>query len=103
MGDRAGQEELTGMLNETFPVKLEDEVPRRWFSDDYFDLIIWTLPNGSVSGFQLCYDKTGTERALTWSPRSGFQHERVDTGEADPTKNRTPVLVPDGLCPIREI
>lgn len=29
---------------------------RRWFFDHDFDLIVWYLPNGSIFGFQLCYD-----------------------------------------------
>ncbi len=57
----------------------------------------------SIRGFQLCYDKFKTERALTWTRDKGFSHERIDDGEGNPTKNLTPVLVPDGICPIREI
>ncbi len=73
------------------------------FSDDYFDLIVWTGQNGSVSGFQLCYDKYTKERALTWTEENGYSHERIDDGEANPSKNLTPILVPDGICPIQKI
>jgi hypothetical protein len=42
------------------PIKpKEGDLPRRWISDDYFDLIIWCQPDESVYGFQLCYDKEG--------------------------------------------
>jgi len=76
---------------------------RKWYSDNYFDLIVWTYPDGSISGFQLCYDKYKAERALTWTKENGFSHERVDDGESNPSKNLTPILVPDGACPIGEI
>lgn len=76
---------------------------RRWFSDDYFDLIVWIGQDLSISGFQLCYDKQQTERALTWKMEEGFSHERVDEGEDIPGKDRTPILKPDGLFPVQEI
>ncbi|MEY2479823.1 MAG: hypothetical protein QOI04_750 [Verrucomicrobiota bacterium] len=72
---------------------------REWMSDDYFDLIIWHSPDDSVKGFQLCYDKTGEERALTWIAGKGFSHTAVDTGEADPLRNRAPTLSPNGSFP----
>ncbi len=91
------------MLKELTSPKNDGKSPRRWFSDDYFDLILWLRQDGSLSGFQLCYDKKKQERALTWSGESGFRHEAVDQGETNPAKNRSPILVPDGLCPISEI
>ena len=82
------------------PIRLKDgDLPRRWISDDYFDLIIWYAPDQRVHGFQLCYDKGEQERALTWIRGQGFQHSRVDSGEALPTENRAPVLVPGGTFP----
>jgi hypothetical protein len=45
-------------------------------ADDYFDLIVWYEPDGGVHGFQLCYDKPGRERALTWTLVDGFRHGR---------------------------
>ena len=38
---------------------------RRWFRDDELDLIVWYGDDGSIEGFQLCYDKLQHERALT--------------------------------------
>ena len=43
----------------------EEEGIRRWFFDDYFDLIIWYDNNHQIEGFQLCYDKNYN---LTTSP-----------------------------------
>ena len=46
---------------------------RRWFQDDYFDVIIWLeADRKDVFGFQLCYDVEGDEHCLTWKKDSGF-------------------------------
>lgn len=59
---------------------------------------MWYADDGSIFGFQLCYDKQGSERALTWLPQSGFSHNRVDDGEGPAlTYKRTPMLVADGV------
>lgn len=81
---------------------------RRWFTDSDFDLIIWYAgPDASapIEGFQLCYDKRGFERALTWRRGRGFSHERVDDGESGlgVASKMTPILVPDGLFDAREV
>lgn len=72
------------------------EGTRRWFSDGYFDLIVW-YAEGDALGFQLCYDKGHDERALTWRPPHRYTHNRVDDGEGPFGSKRTPVLVQDGL------
>jgi hypothetical protein len=81
---------------------------RRWFTDDDFDLIVWyDAPPAaaavgargglsSLKGFQLCYDKTGRERALTWTREHGFQHNRIDSGEVPGHAKMTPVIMADG-------
>jgi hypothetical protein len=79
------------------------ELNRRWFSDDYFDLVVWLGDDAEISGFQLCYDKPIHERALTWTTVDGYSHERVDEGEENPAKNRTPILVRDGLFAMQEV
>lgn len=48
-----------------------------------------------IIGFQLCYDKTGAERALTWQEATGYSHYHVDTGEEGSRSKRTPLLVAD--------
>jgi len=72
-------------------------------SDDYFDLIVWYKADESIHGFQLCYGKPNWERALTWIEGRDFSHAEVDTGEEKATRNRTPVLVPDGSFPATEV
>ena len=70
---------------------------RRWFADDYFDLIVWVGERGELIGFQLCYDKSGDEHALTWHQETGFSHHRVDSGELQRPYKATPILVADGV------
>jgi hypothetical protein len=67
---------------------------RRWFSDPFWDLIVWSEDDGSISGFQLCYQVDGEQRALTWTSKGGYSHDRIDEGEGNPSKNQTPILVP---------
>lgn len=76
---------------------------RRWFADDYFDLIVWYDGAGAIKGFQLCYDKAEYERALTWTAVEGFRHNRVDAGESPGRAKMTPVLMADGVFPKDEI
>jgi hypothetical protein len=75
---------------------------RRWYTDQYFDLIVWyegADAAGPIAGFQLCYDKNSRERALTWRKGTGFTHEKVDDGEGGRAlgAKMTPILVPDGI------
>ncbi len=81
----------------------EKDCERHWYTDDYFDLIIWYESDGAIHGFQLCYDTTYDERALTWTRSDGFQHMAVDSGESSPLANRTPILVQDGAFPAQEV
>ena len=85
------------MLKNT-PIRiLEKERPRRWMLDDFLDLIVWYQPDGSVYGFQLCYDKLADERALTWIHTGKFTHDRIDDGEGRAARAKgTPVLLGGG-------
>ena len=86
------------MLRELSNVRQALEEPRRrWFADDYFDLIVWVGKRGEFIGFQLCYDKSGDEHALTWHKKTGFNHHRVDSGELQRPYKATPILVADGV------
>jgi hypothetical protein len=88
------------MLSEVIPARqAPGEKFRRWFSDDYFDLIVWYEGDGSVYGFQLCYDKNRQERAVTWTRDAGPVHQRLDDGEERRAGFKlSPVLLPDGEC-----
>ncbi len=92
------------MLEEIAGVRQDNpELRRRWFHDDYFDLFIWQSPASSIVAFQLCYDIHSHERVLSWRESSGFSHNRIDSGEARPEKNMTPILVADGALPLDDV
>ena len=77
--------------------QVANEGRRRWFTDSYFDLIVWYVRGETeIAGFQLCYDKQRDERAVTWHRGEGFDHKRIDDGEVAGRMKMTPVLVPDG-------
>ena len=91
------------MLQDVPKRTIHGDHDRRWMSDDYFDLIVWYKPDGAIYGFQLCYGKPRWERALTWLDGRGFSQAEVDSGEDQPTRNRSPILLPDGSFPAREV
>lgn len=92
------------MLTEIENVRQIDGEPRRrWFHNEDFDLIVWLGPDKRVKteeriiGFQLCYNKTESPRALTWYSHSGYSHCRVDDGESKPGKYKAaPILLRNG-------
>ena len=92
------------MLKEVGKVRqVRNEGPRRWFADSYFDLVVWYDDSDNIIGFQLCYDKTKNERALTWQSEGGFHHDRIDDGEVPFRIKRTPIIVKDGVFEKRKI
>lgn len=77
--------------------QVEGEPKRRWFSSPELDLIVWLDEADMPVGFQLCYDKTRGERALTWRAGRGYDHAAIDDGEHGPAQHKsTPILVADG-------
>ena len=89
------------MLSE---IKHTRQVPgegkRRWFRDAELDLIIWydTASEKKITGFQLCYDKSTGERALTWHFPSKYEHNAIDSGEGPyGGPKMSPILVADGI------
>jgi len=87
------------MLHEVTDVRqIPNDPPRRWFSDEFFELIVWFAPDRSIHGFQLCYDIGNKPRALTWFKDLGYTHDGIDDGEpAGGASKASPILVPDGL------
>lgn len=52
-----------------------DEGHRRWFVNEFFDLILWyESARGQLTGFQLCYDRHAEERAFTWQRGKQSSH-----------------------------
>jgi len=73
------------------------EAPRRWFSSETFDLIVWYSTDHRITSFQLCYRQGIEQKALTWDICAGFSHKHIDDGESRPFRPKmTPILVPDG-------
>lgn len=76
-----------------------EEGPRRWFTDDDMDLIVWYSEKGAkVRGFQLCYGKQTSQHAVTWLADGTYSHARIDDGEqiGGIGLKQTPILVEDG-------
>lgn len=81
------------------------EPRRRWFSDAFFDLIVWIDPEGRPNGFQLIYGTGPKAHALTLRPQtSNLCHESYDDGESRPGMPKySPVFgqatqeIPDGI------
>jgi hypothetical protein len=69
---------------------------RRWFTDADMDLVVWYQDESlaEIIGFQLSYDKTTSQHALTWTSRGGFQLNQVDDGELVYANKMSPVLMP---------
>ena len=95
-----------GMLKEVPDCRqITGEPSRRWFTDGEFDLIVWYQAGDKIIGFQLCYNKKKSERAITWMLEKGYSHNKVDTGEmyGYKTDSFTPVLVADGVFDVRKV
>lgn len=95
------------MLREIKDVQKPNEPYRRWFEDNYFDLIVWYKSESSkkmkeIIGFQLCYNRFSNEKALTWFKDKGFTHDTVDDSKTFGIKY-TPILVADGIFPTENI
>ena len=71
---------------------------RRWFYSPDMDLVVWYETDGSVSGFELYYDKNSSEHVFIWRVDGGFSHLAVDDGDQKPVLEfkEAPILIPDG-------
>ena len=62
------------MLRELHDVRqTRGEPQRRCFQSPDQELVVW-YAEGSIIGFQLCYDPNGAKRALAWRRGEGFSH-----------------------------
>ena len=78
--------------------ELKSRAGQRWFSDADRELFVWLDAEQRITGFQLCYDKQSSERAVTWRVGgSVLEHHGIDTGDELPTRNDAPelTLIPD--------
>lgn len=92
------------MLQEILPLKqLKDEPFRRWFEDEFFDLIVWYDESDEIFAFQLCYQKSQDEHALAWLVGKGYDHYRIDTGERSVWETMAPLLRAGGMFPREQV
>lgn len=86
------------MLTEVLTIRqIEGEPRRRWFTDKTFELLVWFDESGDILAFELYYNRTWEQRALSWRKNVGYEHYQVDDGEGRPGKMKaSPILVPDG-------
>lgn len=84
---------LRGVLREISARRVPGEPMRRWFMSVFCDLIVWINDDATPIGFQFCYDKDGSEKALTWTPMYGYSHSWVDKGRGG---DAAPFLVRGG-------
>ncbi len=68
--------------------QIEGEPKRRWFSNRFFDLIVWFKNDNEITGFQLCYNISFDEKGLTWLKDKGFSHNSIDEGENIETRHK---------------
>jgi hypothetical protein len=84
------------MLQEIDVAQNTAEPRRRWFANDYFDLIVWLDEDLSVVAFQLCYDKSSDEHAVTWQRDTGYSHRRVAAAPEKPGRKTSTMFVAGG-------
>jgi len=92
------------MLREIKKVRqIDGEPERRWFNGSDMDLILWHDDN-ELTGFQICYNKSAQEKALSWKKDSGFSHQLVDDGESRSGHYKaTPILLQSDQINIKKI
>lgn len=84
--------------------QIPGEPRRRWFEDNYFDLLVWQDELGQIIEFQLCYDKQYNQRSLIWNEQIGYVHNKVDDGENKPGKYKAaPILRDDEIFDFAKI
>ena len=86
------------MFREFKHVRQEPGGQRRWFEAPEIEFVVWLDQVGGQTGFQLIYQLSGKECALTWRRGLGFNHSRVDSGDILFSK-QTPLLIADGAVP----
>lgn len=87
------------MLSEVRKHRNNGNLRRRWFTSDAADLYIWADDGEAVSAFEYCYRLGEAEYSIRWDTRHGFEFGGIDDGESNPTRNRTPIRIADGIPP----
>ena len=63
--------------------QITDENHRRWFYAQNADLIIWEDVSKAIVGFQFCYTKGFTEKAITWRQNKGLLHQVIGSSKPE--------------------
>jgi len=85
-------------INQEFVKQIEGEGKKRWFEDNYFDLLIWENENNEIINFQLSYNKVLDQHTVIWSKKTGYFHKKVDDGESNLGKHKaSPILLSNGV------
>lgn len=89
----------------TRPVQhFSNDLDKSFSIDDYLDLVVWYEPMGQMHGFQLCYDRYGRQRAVTWTANGGFSHSLVQlNGSSGLGAGMSPVLQTCDDFPWRDV
>lgn len=87
------------MMREFAGLAQERTGHRRLFQDEDMELYLWyEAEGGPLVGFQLCYDRKGAQKSLTFKEGRGYLHSDIDEGDAK-SINASPILVQDGPFP----
>jgi len=90
------------VLREILAVRQDNpELRRRWFQDEFFELYTWQTHDGTLTGFQLCYDRQGRERAMSWQRAHGFSHNGIDDGRRNGRMKGSPLMTGSRRFPHR--
>jgi len=83
--------------------KYDNDIPVKYFADEYFDLTTWFDENNNIISFQLTHDKFHRPHALTWREEHGYMHNKIDEGERPGRFKQSPILLPDGIFPKKDV
>ncbi len=70
-----------------------DNLKRRWFTDNKLDLYVWLDQAGTITEFQLSYNKPENERIVKWTRKDGLSHYHVENGNPSPYKADASVIL----------
>ncbi|MHC4874671.1 MAG: hypothetical protein ACYTFY_22705 [Planctomycetota bacterium] len=87
------------MLKEITKIRQEGSGFRRWFQDENLELVVWYADETlqELKGFEFCYDKVNIEHALRITSDGFVSHTKIDSGDDNPTANKSPIHIPDGI------
>ena len=59
--------------------ELDKGIKRRWFQNEIYMFIVWyDLKTDKIVGFQICYGKNGSDKAITWYNEKESSHRYIN-------------------------